>query len=693
MRRSFKLFLLFSSLSILGRLDFLYCSNATTLVTAILLKSNMNPIIQKLTLDKFSAEDYQDIATYLACDVLYLKKLDMNTIKEKIYYKIVPSKKSNCELTIKTISVMSELDCEEYLKMYNINVDFESSRVLDGSAKSKLVLSQLNEGQLNVVKFMCTSLSCSFDINGKLVNPQVFLLDAPGGTGKSFLIDCLALCTRNVKICIIAKNNTLLSNIITLKNYVYRVSTICKFFMQYFDLSYDAMINFFTKCDTIEDYIEKLKYLVAKRAPFDFDLLIVDEYSLESPLLLLSIVILSKLEKVNVLFMGDIRQQNTLSTTKLHTKNNYDLLSNISNVKQYAMNQQMRIQDAKLLNIIDYLRTYISDNSQDGNVRNSFHIKWNIFKQFKSKFLLHGDILKDVYLTDFHANIKVKQYNMIEKAKSGKIKYKEAQFMLIGKNEGDTQLKPLVLPDNSKFLPYIPLIEGSIYLHNKKFVKLLKINDDVLICKMPSGENVNIRRTFWDERTHECSNLQFEWMCENFDKSEHRLVQFPLRPVLFTYHFIQGLTLSKQTLSLDIDSQYVNSLYVGFSRITNADQISSLKTKDIISLSYTLYKNDEYYYKFNNPSTFLVSNMIAFIKNPTFTFDDSSLQCAEVDKSTFERCNNKRPIKTKRRFYNTLKRKSTNSEVSSLTNLAKLIESEEYIVDDTTARKYYERYG
>ncbi len=635
-----------------------------------------------LKADRFEHQDYAKIATFIDYDINYLKTLNVNLIKEviinylltlnvdsinEVIYKKKQKNNINSDkfkLSMQEVLNLSESECGEKLKL---NKDFSieeipSYKILKTTNKCNLALSLLNSEQLDVVYYLCENISCTYDTNGKLVSPNVYLLDAPGGTGKSYLIDCLTLCMAFTDICVICKNKTLLANIATLSNQIKELHTICKFLMIYFNLEFTEAINLFKNIETEHDFRTKVDMLLDSKRPWNFNLLVIDEYSLESPLFLALMVIAAKRENVNILFLGDIKQQNTLAPSlELHPNNNYALLSKLKGVKIYELNQQMRIKDDKLKNIINILRSHIGTDV--GNVVNTFHIKYKIFEKLLPKFLKQSKLLEDVYLTDRHLSIKGRINTVVEFAKKKhKVCYKS--YYTLVKKDGTEDDKHLILPENDKFHQCIHLIEGCTYIHNKKFVILKKIHETHLECINENGNTVDIKKVFWTAKEHECVDQNYKWLCNNFDVEDYNILQYPLRPILLTYHYVQGLTFNKQTISIDLDAAYINSLYVGFSRVQTLEQITNIESSLFINFVYTMYKNDEYYYKLP-ATTSILDELCKYIKDRTYKFDDSMLNFNDVERERFDKSKNKRYIRTRKRYYNSVKRKHTNDESSS----------------------------
>lgn len=542
---------------------------------------------------------------------------------------------SKCNLNMFDINKMNEVNCKEYNNLYNSELQLNDYMVFNTTEKSKLAFSVLNEDQKKVVCLILQTISCSFNPSGVLLNPKVMLLDAPSGTGKSFLIDCLYLCLRYTSMCVIARNKSLLNYISTIK--AMKTMTTCKFIMTYFNMVYENAISVFRDIYiSIEDVKSTIESVISNYKKWNFNLLIIDEYSMESPLLLMTLLIIAKKENVNVIIIGDIKQQNTLTPSRFHKDTNYNLLKILKDIHMYELKEQMRIKDKALNNLISGIKLFINNDSL-GNIKTTFQLKYFIYENLKLKFLKKGSLLNDIYVTDTHKNIKKRVEKLENYLKNNNISYVLEPFEV-----QNQQLKStLILPNNDKFLPYLLLIEGGNYLYNKsKFVKIIKINENSLDIKdINSNEKFNITKSIWNKHNHECVDVNFNWL-NSFVEEGYNLIQYPLRLTMFTYYFIQGLTFKQQSVCIDLDSIYANSLYVGFSRVTTIDQITEIESKDFLSMLYTEYKNDEYFYKIPKPTDFIINNLLMYYKDANYKFDDSKIKFTEVNLSMFDKCNN-----------------------------------------------------
>lgn len=568
------------------------------------------------------------------------------------------------QFTISQITTMNERDCKEHNELYNPTLQTRDYLILNNTEKTKLILSVLNEDQRSIVYKFFEIISCTFNASSVLTYPTVILLDAPSGTGKSFLIDCMYLCMRYMSIVVVARNKVLLNKIFTMEESAMMKSlTTCKFMMKYFGLKYEEAIGFFNNENfkSIDDIDNLLSSVLNKKISWDFNFLILDEYSMESPILLILLVLIAKRENVNVLIIGDIKQQNTLTPCDFHPNTNYSLLNVLGDkLHRFKLNEQMRIKDKKLNTLINDLKLFIA-NDETGNVPNCFAVKYCIFLHLKYKFMTKSSKLKDIYLADTHRLLKAR----VQSIKNHVDNYVEEKFELDNRETKERSF--LSLPDNDKFMPHLLLVPGACYMHTKsQFVTLMHIDKEKGTLKIKNnktGTMSTISKIIWNKYYHECVDSNYSWLSSfNPDPSTFSILQYPLRPCTFTYYFIQGLTFSENNVCMNIDSATVNSLYVGFSRVNSLDQIVEVQSRDFLSLLYTSYKNDDYFYKIINPKNELVDHLQKFYLNVDYKFDDSKVIFKEIDSSIQFEKRNVNYMKMKK--VNNLKRQTSSQPIA-----------------------------
>ena len=571
-----------------------------------------------------------DLGELLDRDASQLSQLSPNCLKDML---LTSRCNYSADLTLENVSKLPPVEAAEYLKMFQNRgcaIAIPSYLTLLNTDRSHLALHLLNPSQRNVVFRIMEALSCSFNTAGELMDPKLLILDAPSGTGKSFLIDCMSLSSNNQDIVILANTNKLLDSICTVTTTNTQSYTICKFIMNYFLIEYKDAITIFKDVNTEDRVITLVNTLVEKRSPgtlldkdtkepWIFNLLIVDEYSLVSPILLIVLRILAIKENFNIIFMGDINQQNTLNSSKLHHLTNFNLF-NQSAKQVFELNEQMRIKDGPLLDLITMLKTFIEHGKPvKGNVYNNYHIHYQIFTRCVSKFFSLGHVLTDIYLSATHKMIKARLGKLEAYAIKQKLVFKKEPFVIIHRETNMQQ--PLVLNDQFKFQSSLLLVQGATYVHNHQFVILDEINKDSIKVRNPVTNVCQIlTKVIWTSMSHPCVDVNFTWMESHYDTSAYYLVQYPLMVACLTYFFVQGLTFPTETLCLDLDVPTTNSLYVGLSRVKQFDQIKCIETVNRMNFLYTLYKNDEFYYKLNTISQELMADLLKFYKDRSYTF-------------------------------------------------------------------------
>ncbi|UHB41810.1 helicase 2 [Macrobrachium rosenbergii nudivirus] len=612
----------------------------------------MNPISDLIKkIEPFDNIDYDiihEVLTWIPISIL--KNMRSDCIKEFIVAKIT-NKIPN--LNLKYIHTINDSECEEYLNMYKKagNLIIPTFKTLKNTPKSHLVLQLLNAAQRNIIFSIMEDLSCSFGISGEIENPKLIIIDAPSGTGKSFLIDCISLCVEDVNLVIVAKTKILLNAISTVNVANVNTFTTCKFLMTTFGLTYNEAISIFKNLNSEKLVRECIDRLLNSRIVWSFNLLIVDEYSLESPILLIVLCLIAALEKVNVIFMGDIKQQNTLSPSPLHNLTNFELFGEVEK-KVYRLDEQMRIKDDKLLKTINMIRQFINENPAiGGNVKSNFHLKYLIFQENYKTFFKIGNYLKDIYLTDKHKSIKDRWIALQDYVKMKKITHVNEPFKIT--NSITLETKELILDPKGKFISNIPLVVGMYYLYRKKIVELVEICANCIKIKALNSQEIqSITKSVWCKKSHSCVDENYNWLESHYDSTEYFITQYPLQIPYITYYYVQGLTFHDVNVSYNLDIDNANSLYVGFSRITKLEQISAIETEDKMNLLYTMYKHDDYYYKMPKVPVGILAELLKYYKDRNYKFDDSSLKFIEVDEFKFERkSKNLKMLKCKKNKY------------------------------------------
>ncbi|UBZ25562.1 helicase 2 [Crangon crangon nudivirus] len=482
--------------------------------------------------------------------------------------------------------------------------------------RNNLIYSKLNSSQQEVFSNIHLQLSSSLDPhnNSKVLHPKILTLDAPAGTGKSFIIDAIgntlnwtgtrAIVFSNMLVTVFTQSPNIMTN------------TTCKFIMNVFNVPYDIAIDMFSMeadCDILTRLHELTKDSVGLG---DTRLLIVDEYSVLEPLFLATLIILAHKLCFNILFIGDRNQNNTIRSRS----SNYQLLEKTSHV-QFRLDIQMRIVEESYNKIMTKVQEIIATHDVgNGDVMNHDAFKSYIFNHLTAAFFSRDQLLEYIYLTDTHAKIRLRIKAIEKYCSERNIEYKQQCYT-------NSNKVPIYLPDsNGKFLPYLLLAVGMQYMWYRFkqpscLVTLVAINTDSVVISL-SNKTYAIDPVVLTSFSHgSCPREHFKWISQYVPK-DIVIMQYPLRLAAFTYHSVQGLTIDNALLSIDIHCRTINAIYVALTRVTQKDQIAHIHTDNLMGLIYTKYKKDGYLYRFNT----YTPEQKAKLKAGTYLNKDESLE-------------------------------------------------------------------
>lgn len=675
--------------------------------------------------NSYNEVDYKNLSALVNKTVIELKSISITEVKtllQEVLNKIIAHESNN---TIKCETKTQEPETQQfrtnnsnnvlslafisYLNKYTA-VNYEHLitqkstlyKSFTNEAKSQLAYSLLQNNQTLVYNLIHQILSASLSIEGSLngvciKNPQTILLDSQPGTGKTFLIQAMSITFPWITNIIVYRNN-LNDQFKQLKTI--HSKTSCKFIMDIYTLHFNEAKNYFNDLPTLEDMMFYIYSLILKIDLGDMKLLILDEYTVVSPWFALLLFIACKINNVNFMMTGDKDQHNTINSTKYHKLNNYSFLSLLVN-NRLQLKQQMRIEDIQYYNIVLILKQLISiEDDIEENVANNMNILFQLYQLLKPKFFIAPKYAGVVYLTQFHKNIKKRLLCIQNWMSKNKIEYKEAPFF----QTVDHKLVPLLIDtDNLKFLPYLLLGVGlNYYDEEDNLVTLISIEKDCIIVKKANDANEKPYPVYIESQTpskHYMPNEQFDWV-RSYITNEHSAVyQYPLKYDCKTYHSVQGQTLKSEEIEIDMDTTSANSIYVALTRITKAPQLYACRTKNLASLMYTDYKNDDYYYKLPQVESSFYINLVRHAHNPNFrNFQDLiKNKFILVSKDAFESSKNNKYIKTLKGNYGIQQSTKKPTEITPLTSVAMFFDYSLLTLFNRSAKGYnknklYEEY-
>ena len=649
-------------------------------------------ILKKVKKEQFTDEDY---AILIENEIIQkpedVIEISLDLVKQQVVSKMQENlhnikKNINLQKTIKKMS-LENIHLLDNIVLSNIaskiseeNLPSRFKTLLYDNC-SKIVYNKLEPSQKLIFNKIHQALSSSLSNEDSInvIDPKILLLDAQPGVGKSYLIAILGH-TLNFKNVTAMANSNVLANSLNIQNVIKGI-TNTKFIMGTFKLEYEEAVIMFKKSNESQNDILNFIYNYVRNYKIKkSNLMILDEYTLCSPLFLAMLIVAARVQKFNLLITGDKDQLDAIEKLYHHDKDNYELVSKLCNEK-YSLTEQMRIKDSNHLALVLKIKKYITDRQSyhDENIPNNFDFKFLIFESILSKFFTIDPIINAVYVAQYHKNIKSRILKMEEYMDKNGIKYEKVYFEQ--KIEGITS--KLILTNNEKFLPYILLSVGLTYimvwpdLSSRKIVKLKSISDVILeVEDVSDNKIIYVKKVPWTKYCHNCSKQQYKWILDCIPEEVTQWSNFPLSLYHSTFHSLQGQNISRENFVIDIECSTVNSIYVALSRIEKGSQLKHLCSSELISLMYTKYKSDEYYYRIPTIDKDSFKYLTCSVNNNNkFKFDDSIIQkkCKTVsNKNTFESAQRCRFMKIFRSYYklNTNnKRPRENNEMTSLTSI------------------------
>ncbi|AII15864.1 helicase 2 [Penaeus monodon nudivirus] len=500
----------------------------------------------------------------------------------------------------------------------------------DNLIKLKIILNSLNAEQLNVFT----------DIYKNLNNPNgsAMCIDAPPGTGKTFLISCL-LTTYKKNSTYIVYTNNLRDNMDRL---FFEGTSIncCKFIMNMCGVNYYKAINFWNSKDmTLEEKCKEIEDIVKSLLPLGH-LYILDEDSVVSPMYIYFLYCLHRFHKKHILFIGDRYQQVSINASRFHNRGNFDLISTFSQIYSLVVKVRQE-EDGQFISILDKF-TNLFDVKNDKKI--TFKIKYIIYELLQ-KYFHAEESFDSMYFAQYHTLIKARNQRYEQYLENNNIPYQKS-FLCDGDN---IKLDTLKL---SKFMTYLILVKDKYYvfipddIHMYR-VKLLNIGK----CRLHIYNETLKREQIIHKRAIN-SHIVSEQLMNTLKAIGYKtLYQYPLKELTSTYHAAQGLTIPDDKVELNLDCSSLNSFYVGLTRIKKLDQLVKIHTRDFFNLLYTKRKNDAWFYKINK-------------------FPDSIelLEFVECTNTTiFEHCTS-RNLKIKRECYISSKENENNTPLMEYIN-------------------------
>ncbi|KOC64017.1 hypothetical protein WH47_02338 [Habropoda laboriosa] len=537
------------------------------------------------------------------------------------------------------------------------------------TVKQNMVYKNLNDYQKTAYNDINKLLKESKD--------KVILIDAPSGSGKTYLLCTLATnYDAAVKFVVFRKDQA--SQIAKLKNV--NAYTYISFNMHHFNLSYKLAIQMFRQ--HITNNIKELYWLIVyskKFVTFDKEgsVMIVDAYTIPSPVMLLLLYIVSIKNHMHLIFAGNKMQLNAICKSTLHNESNFYIIQLFADLTINRLSENMRTYDSVLDYKILQFREKLLNCKSAGDVKFNFDLRYLLYTLFEDKY--NADERFDtLYIAQKHIDITARLHRFVLYLNSIGMSYVQSPFHY------EHQQRWYSLPVNvrAKFFPYLLLVEGYKYI----YVDVKGVHDVVILkqiifdsdcqplppCSLEPTtllvQSVNNNCTMKIERCvlnyYQILPAYRNWLLRDVGLNAN-LSQFPLRPYVLTYHATLGRTIEKEAVELCTDCTHANFMYVGISCVREYSAIHKIHDKqnlpDYVLTHYMAKKQNDnrYYYRFptKDPNR---DEILKHISSGTVINYIDNIQWKDVkDVSQFERQKLGSYIRIERSAYNHTNKETT----------------------------------
>lgn len=562
---------------------------------------------------EITLEDVRKICTDLG---IYIK---FETISEFFKYMM-----SSVAETTDNANPSNVLLLDESVSGYKSTDDLLITKYRSLISNNKLINVQyekLTPDQRIIFERIHQAITNSYYIDDSYVKtPKCMLLDANPGTGKTTLV-CNLSSTLKRPILVIVYRKSLACSLNKLVNI--NGLTICSFILRVLNISYYTSINLFTSKYLIKNLYDIIRYC-NKAKEYRTELLVLDEYTIPSPFVILFIYAYCRKYKINVMYCGDKFQLSSINKSSYHRQTNYSLCKQLITEDEFTLVSQVRIIDESYKEkVLQFKNKYLIETK---NIPLRFSHLYMIYELLSKKFIADADI-NNIFLAQYHRTIALRQQQYIQYAEKNKIKYIKSNYMY----KADSNHLEFQGIDKSQFLEYIPIVETLLYVYYQKsgevrYVKIKRITNDCLfVVDLENQMEYPISKVPID--TYILPQTVREFLLK-YTSSLTSLLQYPLWPYALTYHSIQGMTIIDSKIELDLDAETANSLYVALTRVKSEKQLARLHTKKLFHLIMTSYKNDDYYYNFSNASNEQKQQLLVYAANKT--------RSSKLDKEQFD---------------------------------------------------------
>ncbi|XP_076243037.1 na[+]-dependent inorganic phosphate cotransporter [Calliopsis andreniformis] len=438
------------------------------------------------------------------------------------------------------------------------------------------------------------------------------LVQTPSGTGKTFVLSVVA------KV-----NNTSVDYLVFRKDQASQLSldkivsfTFVSYIMRHFGLEYQKATRMFsiTGMKDIDILYWLIKYSLRHKNLTDrhtINTIILDTYTVSSPLMILLLYVLSLKNNINLIFAGNLLQVGAVYKSPLHNRNNFYIAEILSDQVIQNLTKNMRVRDNALMNKLSLFSEAIECYKSEGEVPFYFGLRYLLYCLFQPKYFTE-ERFDTLYISQYHLDITKRMYRFIDYLKSNSVRYVIEPYQYW--NEKKYETIPMDSKDG-KFLPGLLIANGYkyVYITREGIHRIVRVEEmifsgnkltTITICYLDDNRVEKIQRCCLNY--YQILPAYRSWLTSK-SMDGWILYHFPLRLYTLTYHAVLGQTIKAQSVEISANYSYptstANSIYVGLSCLTTESAIHKIHaTQDLLSFVVTNYmeierQDTEFYYR------------------------------------------------------------------------------------------------
>jgi hypothetical protein len=428
-------------------------------------------------------------------------------------------------------------------------------------------------------------------------NNHMIVIQAGPGTGKTFTLMSIASVWKNPLAAIIYKHDLLRPF-----RYYAHLYTVAKFFINVLHLKYFEYKSLEQQLSMNMSGMEFISCILgilnkARMLNFANCLVVLDEYTvIPKPLLLVTLILL-KYYKIGTIICGDKNQLQNIHNSAHIKCSSFDIATSFAD-RTFSLEENKRCVNSNYNSIIEYISRYSSSKRMNdfmyAIVATIFPRQLTTFSLFNDIHLAstHREITQMVHMIVVNNGIKVSFYYIDV---TNTRRFQMRHYDPIGIDNDDLLIlsnglvEPSIVTDYrecsapDKFLPYLPLCEGSLYYIHKHseysqaiLLEVDTVNEELTMQMMNDGEIVTVGKM-------PNKDVIFEPHREAIlGGINGQIYNYPIYPVnMMSVHKCQGCTITNN-LDINLNSSTNQSLYVALSRVKEPQQVTRVLIPNMI---------------------------------------------------------------------------------------------------------------